>query len=248
MVRVWWKPLVTLIWLGGLVMMAGARGVAARPPPARRRAGPPPGSRGQAGSDRRMSATLRALLAALLLSLAAAGPALAVQPGRDAGRSGAGGARAGAVRANCAAWSARTSRSTIPTPTSRTTCACWCASAHGRRQRRAGDRLHRLALRRVRAAEAALQSAQRAAVGRRCCCCWPAAPSSCLARGASGPQRRRCRPTKSRRWRRFCAIESPCFHRAGLITPCTSFPVTFPPLPDNLAAPRCGTNSWNFPL
>jgi cytochrome c-type biogenesis protein CcmF len=23
-VRVWWKPLVTLIWLGGLVMMSGA--------------------------------------------------------------------------------------------------------------------------------------------------------------------------------------------------------------------------------
>ena len=49
-VRIWWKPLVTLIWLGGLVMMAGGGGVAARPPAARRRAGRAAGScRGQAG-------------------------------------------------------------------------------------------------------------------------------------------------------------------------------------------------------
>ena len=40
---------------------------------------------------------------------------------------------------------------------------------------------------------------------RRCCCWWRAASSLCSARGAGGPRRRRCRPTRSRRWRRSCA-------------------------------------------
>ena len=38
-VRIWWKPLVTLIWLGGAGDDGGRRGLADRPPAARRRAG-----------------------------------------------------------------------------------------------------------------------------------------------------------------------------------------------------------------
>ena len=47
---------------------------------------------------------------------------------RDAEGPGARSARARICRRSCAAWSARTSRSTIPTRRSRTICACWCAS------------------------------------------------------------------------------------------------------------------------
>ena len=81
-VRVWWKPLVTLIWLGGLVMMTGAAVSLLRPPASHRRAGTPPRCwYRKIGSERGMSMALRTALIALFLSIAPAGPALAVLPG-----------------------------------------------------------------------------------------------------------------------------------------------------------------------
>ena len=75
-------------------------------------------------------------------------------------------------RANCAAWSARTSRSTIPMRRWPATCASWCASGSRPATATPGDRFPGRALRRVRAAEAALQPAQRLLLWRRrrwCC-------------------------------------------------------------------------------
>ena len=80
-VRVWWKPLVTLIWLGGLVMMAGAavslldRRLRIGAPARRRAAGR------RIGSERRMSMAPRRPSSRCCLSIALAGPALAVLPG-----------------------------------------------------------------------------------------------------------------------------------------------------------------------
>ena len=80
-VRIWWKPMVTLIWIGGLVMMfAGVVslldrrlrvGAPARPAKAR---APEPGRRGP--RMRRLSAA-----AALLIGLLVSAPAWAVLPG-----------------------------------------------------------------------------------------------------------------------------------------------------------------------
>ena len=76
MVRLWWKPLVTLIWGGGLVMMAGA---AMSLMDRRLRVGAPSRRRKQADAVRRepaMKARLSLASLVLLLALFFAGAAL----------------------------------------------------------------------------------------------------------------------------------------------------------------------------
>ncbi len=127
-VRVWWKPLVTLIWLGGLVMMAGAavslldRRLRVGAPARRRAAGRRSRERTPHEHGPQNGARSRCFCRS-------------PWPGR---RSPSCPARCCRIRrwrrgpgpcpASFAAWSARTSRSTIPTPTSPMTCACWCAN------------------------------------------------------------------------------------------------------------------------
>ena len=67
-------------------------------------------------------------------------------------------------RRNCAAWSARTSRSTIPMRRWRTICACWCASGSRPATATTGARLSGRALWPVRAAQAAFWLGHRAAL------------------------------------------------------------------------------------
>ena len=127
-VRIWWKPLVTLIWLGALVMMGAAavsltdRRLRVGAPVAARQAG----SRaiGGQGMMRHRHADRRHLCSASLPLMPAAlrsSPARCLPIRRWK-------LVPGLCPPNCAAWSARTSRSTIPTPNSPMTCACWCAS------------------------------------------------------------------------------------------------------------------------
>ena len=123
-VRLYHKPLVLLIWLGAVVMVARRRAVAVRPAAARRRA------EAGAGAAPRCSRRSRAMRVARSCGSSfcwrrarrrVAGVRGAAR--RDADRSGARGARARRCRASCAAWSARTSRSTIPTRRWRAICA-----------------------------------------------------------------------------------------------------------------------------
>ena len=79
-VHAWWKPLVTLIWLGGARHDAGGRRVADRPPSARRRAGARK-AQGDGGDGRMKVPTPRSFRAlVVLLTLLMAHPALAVLP------------------------------------------------------------------------------------------------------------------------------------------------------------------------
>ena len=115
-VRIYLNPLVTLIWLGALVMAFGGalslsdrrfRVGAPRPPALAARCRPARPMRCAGGVSPRSSPSS--------LLLASAAPALAVSPTRCSKDPRSGGAGAGACRAACAAWSARISRSTIPT-------------------------------------------------------------------------------------------------------------------------------------
>ncbi len=125
--RMFWKPLVSLIWFGALVMALGGAAVAVGPAPADRRRRPAAAGRHRPASGAartgRMSARAR-LAAAVLLALCAAGPARAVEPDEILPDPRARSARPRASRRDCAASSARTSRSTIPPPRWRATCAC----------------------------------------------------------------------------------------------------------------------------
>ncbi len=71
--RLYWKPLVTLIWLGAVLMAIGRGGLARRPAGAHRRAGPRQGRREARLRMRRLRLALMALIVAA--------PAFAVQPG-----------------------------------------------------------------------------------------------------------------------------------------------------------------------
>ena len=127
-VRLYYKPLVLLIWLGAVVMViGGALSLSDR----RLRVGAPKPARGKAahaaggvgapcGGCARLLLRARALLAPVP-GLARCSPTRCC-PIRRSKRAPARSPR------SCAAWSARTSRSTIPTRRSRATCACWCAS------------------------------------------------------------------------------------------------------------------------
>ena len=108
--RLYYKPLVLLIWLGAVVMMlGGALSLSDR----RLRVGAPkPGGRNPRCSRR--SRAMRRIAAHRLADRArCAGRRVRRDAGRDAEGPGAGGARARICRKSCAAWSARTSRSTI---------------------------------------------------------------------------------------------------------------------------------------
>jgi cytochrome c-type biogenesis protein CcmH/NrfF len=70
--------------------------------------------------------TARLVLFLILVS-AIAGPAFAVNPDERLADPVLE-ARARGLASRCAAWSARTSRSTIPMPIWPMICACWCAS------------------------------------------------------------------------------------------------------------------------
>ncbi len=76
--KLFWKPLVTLIWIGALDHGAGRRNVALRPPPALRRRAPrsPRDSDWGAGGMSRIAAAL----CAGALMIAAIAPAHAVEP------------------------------------------------------------------------------------------------------------------------------------------------------------------------
>ena len=64
----------------------------------------------------------------VVLALLGATPLYAVQVDEILPDPGTGGSRPRDLAANCAAWCARTSRSTIPKRRWRAICACWCAS------------------------------------------------------------------------------------------------------------------------
>ena len=88
---------------------------------AARPGGQDPADPGRAGQMR-----WRALMIVLLVA-AVAGPTAAVEPGEILDDPVLEARGAGHLQ-GCAAWCARTSRSTIPMPGSRATCACWCAN------------------------------------------------------------------------------------------------------------------------
>jgi hypothetical protein len=157
-VRIWWKPMVTLIWLGGAGDDGWGRLSRCRPAPAGRRpsASQAPGRLRQRRSAgvMRVSALRRCRrLLASLLFVAGLGGACPTRcwPIRRWRRG------PGRSRPNCAAWSARTSRSTIPNAAGARPARARARAAEGRRHDETGDRLCRRPLRRIRAAEAALQ-------------------------------------------------------------------------------------------
>ena len=124
-IRFYYKPLVMLIWLGAVVMMlGGALSLSDR----RLRVGAPKPAAKPACRRRSRAPCAASRFVALLAALLAPPFAHGGDAGRNAEGPGAGGARARASRANCAAWSARTRTSTIRQRRWRTICACWCAT------------------------------------------------------------------------------------------------------------------------
>ena len=200
-VRLYCKPLVLLIWLGAVVMaLGGALSLSDR----RLRVGAPKPARGKrraaAGGVTACDArALGRLLLALRSRCCGARRLAPCSPTKCCPIRRSRRAR-GRSRASCAAWSARTSRSTIPTRRWRATCASGARAAQGRRQRRAGARFPGRALRRVRAAAAALQLAHGAALARAVRrACWSACVLIAVLAGDRRPQRL---PTSGRPHRR----------------------------------------------
>ncbi len=80
-VRAWWKPLVILIWLGGVVMMFGSGHVADGPPAAGRRAVSPARGGGETGGRPFLKKPLHIVwLAIVILAVVGSAPAFAVRP------------------------------------------------------------------------------------------------------------------------------------------------------------------------
>ncbi len=162
-VRIWYKPLVTLIWLGALLMtIGGFVSLSDR----RLRVGAPalPGRGGRARRWRRPDA-------------AAAAPSFSLCASPSAGACAGGAARRGAGRSGSRITGARhligPSLPRLPEPVDRFVRCGDCPrlarprsrAAEGGRERRSGDRLHRLALRSVRAAQAGLLADDAPALG-----------------------------------------------------------------------------------
>ncbi len=126
-VRIYHKPLVLLIWWGPVLMaFGGVLSLSDR----RLRVGAPKPAQGAARLAGGGVKSLKRILACLFTVARddrIAGRATPCSPTKSCPIPPRNRAR-GICRANCAAWCARTSRSTIPKRRWRAICGCWCAS------------------------------------------------------------------------------------------------------------------------